>query len=192
MNIIDFKKEFGRSGQNYLGTLEQGEEDFPKLERIIRKMPPDAVVVFDIRGLDLFGYSYSKQTIRRLLQMAKANILEDRFFLVQCSNKKESEELSSALSQLKMAMICSTASELSDFYKRWFIAGELSEPYFKSLEYVIKKKVVTSGQMQRDLDLDSVQTASGRIKKLAEERLVRWRPAADRVRNVFDCERVDP
>ena len=105
MNIIGFKKEFGRPGQNYLGTLEQGEEDFPKLEKIVRKTPSHAVVVFDIRRLDLFGYSYSKQTIRRLLQMAKANILDDRFFLVQCSNQKEAGELSGALAQLKMAML---------------------------------------------------------------------------------------
>jgi hypothetical protein len=145
MTIIKFFDHFRREGQGFLGTVQQGQEDFPKLDMLIRETRPDETILFDISGFDLFGYSYAKQTIRKVLQMAKAGIYDHRFFLVYAKNKDEADDLSSALQQMKLSTIGSTTQNPKTYYRKYFVLGELNEVQSATLDYVISKKEVTSG-----------------------------------------------
>jgi hypothetical protein len=192
MIIIKFSDfPFRRENQDFLGTIEQGEQDFPKLEKKILQSPESSPILFDISGYSLFAYSYSKQTIRRLLINAKSGSYGRRYFLVYSPNEEYSEELSAALREKKLAMICSTSKARKKYYDSYYILGELSEPLKYTLDYIIKKNKITSGQLKNELNLESYQTASNRIKKLNGERLVRWEESPSRVRNVLDCSRIE-
>lgn len=192
MEIIRFSEEpFKRKKQDFLGTIEQGEEDFTKLENMILRTRENSTILFDISGYSLFAYSYSKQTIRRLLINAKSGLYGGRYFLIYSPNEEYSDELSAALREKKLAMICSTSDAKNNYYDSYYILGELSEPLKFTLDYIIKKDKVTSGQLKNELNLESYQTASNRIKKLNGERLVRWEESPSRVRNVLDCSRID-
>jgi hypothetical protein len=191
MILINFSQRFRRPRQNYLGTAEQGEEDFVVLEKLVKETPDGSSVVFDISRFELFGYSYCKQTLRRLLLNSISGFYGNRYFFVVAGSERECEESSVALRERKLAMIGSTSRSPRVFYEKYFVLGELGEPYKTTLDYIIKKRKVTSGQMQRDLQLGSVQAASNRIKKLAGARLVRWQASPTRPRNVLDCTRIE-
>lgn len=191
MKTISFRKHFKVENQDYLGTVKQGENDFPKLDRMIKETATYETIVFDISGFELFGYSYSKQTIRKVLQMAKAGLYDHRFFLIYSPSIEYADEISSALTQLQLSMICSVSKSESTFYKSYFVIGDLNEIQKTTLDYIIQKKEVTSGQMQKDLNLESVQAASNRIRKLVDERLVKWEASPDRQRNVLTCRRIE-
>lgn len=189
MNIIRFQEHFKRKGQNYLGTVKQGQDDFPKLDHLIRKSKES--VILDIKGFDFFGYSYAKQTIRKILQMSQAGLYDSRFFLICAESKEYAEEVSAALSQLKLTAICGLSTDKKHFYDNYFIVGDFNDIQKITLDYIIKKKVVTSGEMQKDLMLESVQAASNRIRKLVDSKLVRWEASPKRQRNVLHCQRIE-
>jgi len=192
MEIIRFSEApFRRKKQDFLGTIEQGEEDFTKLENMILRTRENSTILFDISGYSLFAYSYSKQTIRRLLVNAKSGSYGNRYFLVYSQTIEYADELSAALREKKLAMICSTTMDGNKFYNSYFILGDISEPLRYTLDYIIKKREVTSGQLKKDMELESFQTASNRIRKLHEERLVRWEESPSRTRNVLDCSRIE-
>ena len=188
---ISFHDRFGRGEQKYLGTVEQGKEDFPLLDATIKASPDGETILFDISGFELFGYSYAKQTIRKVLLKAKAGQYGNRYFLVYARSEFETDDLSDALSQKKVAMLCSSSKNLKLFYDRYFVIGELADVYRDTQNYIVQKVEVTSGQMQKALNLESVQTASKRISKLAEQRLVRWEAMPSRERNVLLCKRIE-
>ncbi len=191
MFVVSFLKRFKRRGQNYLGTVVQGKEDFIVLDAIVRDTPSDVTILFDIRGFDLFGYSYSKQTVRRMLDRARIGEYGQRYFVIQAQDVDQAEELSSALEQKKMAMICSSSGDPKRYYEKHFVLGALDGVHLQTLEYVIKKRELTSGQLHKDLGLETIQAASNRISKLAKERLVRWEESPDRRRNVLQCKRIE-
>lgn len=190
MTIIEFQN-FRRAGQNYLGTVDQGEEDFPLLEKMVKEIPNGSTILLDISGFEFFGYSYSKQTVRKILHHAKNGYYGKRYFLIYAKNEKYCDELAVALREAKLAMIVSSSKSSNTFYQKYFLIGELSEPHRATLEYIIRKGTVTSGQVKHDLKMESYQGASNRIKALARERLVRWEESPNRLRNVFDCKRID-
>lgn len=189
MNILKFE-QFRRENQKFLGTSIQGEEDFPKFDRLIRGMPENSTILLDISGFELFGYSYSKQTVRAAMLLAKGNMYGDRFLAVKSPNKKYAEELSVALSEEKLAMLCTLAKNPSNFFEQYVVLGALSEPQRSTLDFVIKSKSVTSRDLQKEFDI-SISAASNRLNELAEARLVRWENLPDRQYNVRVCRRVE-
>lgn len=189
MNVISFRQEFRRKNQNYLGTTDQGIQDFQLLEGFVLAIPPPSTILLDISGFELFGYSYAKQTIRQLLRRAKSGEYGQRHFGLFIEERDSAEEVHAALSEAHMALLASTSR--NDFYDEYFLLGELNEVMKRTLDYIVQQKEVTSGILQRDLKLESVQTASNRISKLSVERLVVWEPSETRTRNVLNCRRLD-
>lgn len=189
MNIINFSQEFRRKNQKYLGTTDQGIEDFLVLDRKVMQFPHRSTILLDISGFELFGYSYAKQTIRRMLRRAKSGEYGSRYFALLVDDKEGAEEVHAALAEDRLALLASTSP--TSFYDEYFLVGDLNEVMKKSLEYIIRKKEVTSGVLQRELSLESVQAASNRISRLAAERLVVWEPSENRTRNVLSCRRLD-
>ena len=174
-----------------MGTSLQGEKDFPELDRLIRAFPGGSTIVFDIAGFDLFGYSYSKQTIRAALLLAKGDTYGSKYFLVRSPNRKYAEELSGALGEQRLAMLCSTSEDLSGFYDDYFVLGEINALERATLEYVIESKEATSSDVQRKFDI-TVQAASNRLSGLAAQRLVKWEDQPERKHNIRVCRRIDP
>ena len=191
MKIISFYDSFRREGLDYLGTVKQGTEDFPKLDKLIKETSSRETILFDISKFELFGYSYAKQTIRKVLQMSKAGLYDHRYFLAFTPTIDYAEELSNALTQLHLSMICSTSKNSKSFYKKYFVIGEINEAQKITLDYIIKKKEITSGIIKKTLIWNLYQFASNRIRKLVDDRLVRWEVSPERQRNVLNCRRIE-
>lgn len=192
MLVLRFREQFARPGQNYLGTTQQGIEDFPKIEQFIKAQPDGTTIGFDIRGFDLFGYSYTKQTIRRAVMNAQNGFYGIRCLLLVTKSVDEADEVSGALAEKRLAMIASSVTDKRKFYDNYFIVGHANDVQKETLDYVIGKRNVTSGQLMKDLNLESVQAASNRIRKLADARLVIWEEQSGRARNVLNCRRIEP
>jgi hypothetical protein len=192
MNIISFDKKFRKPGQKYLGTAVQGEEDYPKLEKFIKEFPDGQVVVFDISGFELFGYSYSKQTIRAAHLANKAGLFGSRFLLVKAPDKEYASELAGALTEESVVMICSYATGSGEFYNDYSLLGEINEVQRQTLDHIIKKKELISSDLMNDLKIQTISAASNRLSRLKDERLIRWEDSGVHKGNVFQCRRIDP
>ena len=66
---------FSEFGTDLKFTDQAEHQDFPKIDGLLKALPLNTIVVFDLNNLEFLGYSYAKQTIRRSFR----NFLEGNY-----------------------------------------------------------------------------------------------------------------
>lgn len=195
MAVFSFSKEIIRQrktleGRDWLGTVAEGQDHFRDIDRFVQGTKTSETVTFDIRGLKLFGYSYAKQTIRRVVLSGMRSEYAMRNFLLVAQDYEICAEIDKALDEEKLIMIGSTMLG-KEFYSHHFVLGKVQPKMIELLDLVIEAREIMTSEIAKRLHI-TLQDASNWLKKMSDLRLItRGRPV-DRSGHVYAYRRIEP
>lgn len=163
---FDFYTRFGRPHLDI-----QGEEHYPIVNDFIQQLSTDAVVAFDLRGLEYFGYSYAKQTIRRVLrQRNQGEYAQRQFFLVSDQKDDFLDGLTAALREKSMFMLVSP--DMEHPFNKGTIVGEIPDYVKATFDVLCQKAPISTGSLAQVIG-QSPQNTKKRLDRLYEMGLLR-------------------
>jgi predicted transcriptional regulator len=149
--------DFAKTDRPY-GTIE-GRAAFSKLIDHINQLSNISLIKVSLKKIKEIDISYSRETI---VSVAKYYKGEKGLYITDVENDDIVENIHFACIAKSQPLLIWT----SDTYK---VLGEpLSAPNQALLEVVLKKKITTTTNVAKELDI-SVQNASTRLKKLVDE-----------------------
>lgn len=150
------------------------EDDLGRLDEAVRDQPSGAVVALDLRQLEYLGYSFVKQTIRKILRRRNAGEYGERQIVLVA--EPDPEFLDGTETALKEKKLFALVVPEPGVLRKDPQAGELLGAAPSYLEETFRTlrdlEEATTGQLARAID-QSVQNTNNRLKRLEEMGLVR-------------------
>lgn len=150
------------------------EDDLGRLDEAVRDQASGAVVALDLRQLEYLGYSFVKQTIRKILRRRNAGEYGERQIVLVA--EPDPEFLDGTETALKEKKLFALVVPEPGVLRKDPQAGELLGAAPSYLEETFRTlrdlEEATTGQLARAID-QSVQNTNNRLKRLEEMGLVR-------------------
>jgi len=165
ISVLDFRDEFGEAV-----LYDGGEEDLLAIDRFIRSQPEDAVIAFDLRGLDYVGYSYAKPTIRTPLRRQDGEYENRRIILLTEETGDFLEGIEAALVEEEMAVL--VTDNIDDPLSSIEPIGHVRNHLLETFHVVKQIAPATTAEVASELE-QSVQNTNNRLRSLGDLGLIR-------------------
>lgn len=163
-NLRDYKQFHFYESFNLPHLDTQGEEHWLTVNNFINQLPADTVVALDLRGLGYFGYSYAKQTIRRVLRRRnEGKYAQRQFFLVSDQGEDFLDGLTAALREEGMFMLVSPNA--INPLESGQIIGDIQDYIKATFDVICQKSPISTGNLGK-IAGQSPQNMKNRLDRL--------------------------
>lgn len=150
------------------------ENDLNRLDRAVRDQPPGGVVVLNLRQLEYLGYSFVKQTIRKVLRRRNAGEYGERqIVLVAEMDPEFLDGTETALEEKKLfTLVVPEPGSLRQDPQAGELLGAAPSYLEETFRTLQELEEATTGELARAIN-QSVQNTNNRLKRLEEMGLAR-------------------
>jgi hypothetical protein len=166
-NMAELSAVISLPGNLYI-LRDKGREAYPYLREILEEMPEGQPLVLAFPTDQLVDASFADESIVRLGQELIGGELGERCLLLEGLTEDSIHNVEAAihLQNLKLAFLAVEPSS------KWRTIGHLEPSLQQTLEILARRGRLTTTELADLLDL-AVNTASNRLKRLCDQRLVR-------------------
>lgn len=156
--------DFSRFGTR-IGTRMEGKKAQTGIEAEMASLPYGETLFFDLRKVDLLGYSFADEAIAIVFQRLVANEYGEKFIAIRCDNKDILDGIESALEKRELAAIGVESSG------KWFLIGELKDYQRETLKAIMDAKEIKTSELAEKLDIE-VSACGNRLTELSRLKLI--------------------
>lgn len=160
MRTIDFSR-FGTR----VGTRMEGKKAQHEIELELAEISFGETIIFDLKNLELLGYSFADEAIAVVFQRLVANEYGDKFIVICCDNKDILDGIESALERRGLVAMAIQSNE------EWFLLGKLKDYQRETLEIIMKEKEIRTPDLANKLDI-SAPACNNRLTELSRLKII--------------------
>ncbi len=165
-DLYKLLKEELKNGSSDLVTRQSGQVIRERIERDIERERNGSVIALDFSKIGVVDYSCADEIVAKLISRLLGDEYGDKYIVLTGLNENQKENIEVALERKDLAV----PAQMRD--RSRVLVGNLNNYLQKTLDLIVKKGRITSGELSRTLKLPA-NTSGTRLLNLYKKRLVK-------------------